>query len=158
LGKLRTYGVNDIAANDALLAIAGLDQREARGYLERLGLTPAAIDDMLSSTRCSPPPSYLVLSSSMIDMPSVLRMGNWDLRRALASQWVMRGIDAPDDSSLTILDTKPDAARKIFNTAKALNGSSAIENFIAPTTGYLSEGWLPCLGTDGGVRWKISGT
>jgi len=81
-GKLRAYGMNDIGASDTLLALAVLDRAAAREYLEKVGLAPPAIDDVLALTHCVPPPSYLVLSSSMIDMPAWRRMGNWDLHRS----------------------------------------------------------------------------
>lgn len=83
--KLRANGVSEIAADETILKLAGLDRSEARKTLVSLGLTPSECDDVLNLTHCSPPASYLVLSSSMVDMASLRYAGNWDMRKALST-------------------------------------------------------------------------
>ncbi len=84
-GKLRAYGLDQIAAADTVMALAGLDLADARAMLAQRGLADSARDDVLASTHCSPPPSYLVLSTSLIRVPGWRYAGEWDIHKADAS-------------------------------------------------------------------------
>jgi hypothetical protein len=81
-GKLRAYGIGEVEAAETVAALAGLDRQTASDYLERRGLSGPARDDVLASTHCTPPPSYLVLSTAMNSISGWRYLGNWDLRRA----------------------------------------------------------------------------
>lgn len=70
-----------VAAYDTVLALAPLDRETARAYLLARGLDADAADDMLASTHCTPPPTYLLLSSLMAAKGSWSWIGSWDPRR-----------------------------------------------------------------------------
>ena len=78
LDKLRNFGIDSVAAHRALMATASLARQPASDYFERLGLKASQIEDILALTHCSPPGSYLVLTSTMIDMPAWRYQGNWN--------------------------------------------------------------------------------
>ena len=62
--KLLKYGIGEVAARDTILDLASLDRGAAAAYLSRLGLNQQGVDDVLTSTHCTPPPAYLILSST----------------------------------------------------------------------------------------------
>jgi asparagine N-glycosylation enzyme membrane subunit Stt3 len=64
-GKLIKYGLSQRASREAIFHVASLDSGPAGAYFAQLGLNPDAVADVLRSTHCTPPPSYLVLSSAM---------------------------------------------------------------------------------------------
>jgi len=65
-GKLVRHGISGLAARKALFHVASLDRDAAAVYLSQLGLNQTAVDDVLISTHCTtPPPAYLILSSTM---------------------------------------------------------------------------------------------
>lgn len=148
--KLRAQGLDDLAADDTVMALASLDQSDARAYLLRLSLNTSAAEDVLASTHCSPPPSYLVLTSKMNDMPAWRYEGNWDRRRQLVARARNRdGGAAPPEDLASQLGYSHEAARALFDQARALSSPDEIQNFVAPSGGYLSNRWLPCFSSDG---------
>ncbi|HEY6418503.1 MAG TPA: STT3 domain-containing protein [Candidatus Binataceae bacterium] len=149
-GKLRGHGLGDLAADDTVMALASLDRRDARAYLLRLGLNESAADDVLASTHCLPPPSYLVLTTTMNDMPAWRYAGNWDRRRALVARAREHIVGAAPSADLARqLGYSQEAARDLFEKARTLSSPDEIQNFIAPSDGYLSNRWLPCFSSSG---------
>ena len=143
--KLRAVGLSEVDAADTVTALAGLDRDVARAALTRLGLGAAVADDVLNSTHCSPPPSYLVLSSTMNDMPGWRYTGNWDLHRALAVRAADHARGTLNFATLARkLGTSEAEAQTLIDQARALRSPGAVQNFIAPSSGYLSRRWLPC--------------
>ena len=65
-GKLVAHGVDGAAAHDLIIALASLDRAAAARRLRAAGLDAAAADDVLRSTHCAPPETYLVLSSAQV--------------------------------------------------------------------------------------------
>jgi len=75
-GKLVSYGIAPDTAHDVVIEIASLDRENARARLLAHGLDDAAAADVLRSTHCTPPETYLVLSSAQSSIwPSVGRYG-----------------------------------------------------------------------------------
>jgi len=64
-GKLVKYGLSPRVAGETVFHVASLDRGAASAYLAQLALSPDAAADVLRSTHCTPPPSYLLLSSAM---------------------------------------------------------------------------------------------
>jgi hypothetical protein len=84
-GKLVGYGVDPVAAHAMVLAVAGLERSAARAHLIARGLAPAAADDVLESTHCTPPPIYLILSSDMVIGTTWRGPRTWAFRPASCS-------------------------------------------------------------------------
>ena len=80
-GKLIRLGLDGLGAYNALVQVARLDRAAADRHLAALGLDPAARADVLASTHCQPPPSYLVLSSRQATLEGWWALGRWDPNR-----------------------------------------------------------------------------
>ncbi len=80
-GKLTRYGLAGLGAYDAVVRLASLERAAADEYLASLGLDAAARSDVLASTHCTPPASYLVLTSQQVGFPGWWQMGRWDPKR-----------------------------------------------------------------------------
>ena len=80
-GKLVDRGVEPRAAQAMVLALASLDRAEASAYLTAHGLAPDAVEDVLRSTHCTSPPSYLVLGEDFARLVGWRRLGTWDFAR-----------------------------------------------------------------------------
>jgi hypothetical protein len=146
--KLRAGGLSEIDAADTVVMLAGLDRAGARSALIRRGLSAAVADDVLNSTHCAPPPSYLVLTSTMNDIPAWRYTGNWDLHRALAVRAAGEGHGGLKPSALArTLGVSEANAQTLIDEARALKSPAAAQNFIAPSDGYLSPRWLACFAT-----------
>ena len=79
-GRLVRYGVDPPTAHEIVIALAARDRNAARAYLLRRGFTSEAADDVLRATHCTPPPIYLVLTSSMAAGRGWPSIGSWDPR------------------------------------------------------------------------------
>ena len=143
--KLRADGLSELDAADAVIALARLDRAAARVALIQRGISSAAADDVLSSTHCAPPPSYLVLTSTMNDIPGWRYTGSWDLHRALAVRAARPARGALNIGTLAhTLGISETNAQALIDEARALKSPVAAQNFIAPSDGYLSRQWLAC--------------
>jgi hypothetical protein len=83
--KLTRHGLGERGAYDAVVRLASLDRGAADQYLAGLGLDAAARADVLASTHCTPPASYLVLSSQQVAFPGFWQLGEWDPARPAAA-------------------------------------------------------------------------
>ena len=94
-GKLTRYGLDSRVAYDALVRLASLDRAAADDYLAGLQLDGTARSAVLASTHCTPPASYLLLSSRQLGFPGWWQLGTWDPRRADSAadpQWREAGL------------------------------------------------------------------
>jgi hypothetical protein len=76
--KLRGYGVDDRAAAVTVGRLASLSRAAATELLAGLGLNDAARGDVLSATHCTPPESYLMLTTDQAVMQGWWSQGTWD--------------------------------------------------------------------------------
>jgi Oligosaccharyl transferase STT3 subunit len=143
-GKLRRYGLDEIAAADTITAISSLDRTDADEYLAQRGLAPSARTDVLVSSHCTPPESFLVLSDNVPAAPSFHTAGSWDLRHAYA---VRRGLTQPREDAIrelvAHLGYDRAAALALLNDAADKRGEQ-LENFLSPKETYFTSGWIPC--------------
>ncbi len=154
-GKLVAIGWTEPRAQAAVGTVAGLDRAAALAYLTGQGLTPAAADDVLSSTHCMPPPAYLVLSS---DLAREARQGwaylaSWDSHRAYAldvAARLPRETGVPDlVRRLGVTDAE---AGSLYARAASLRSVVEARKFVAPAVGPLL-GWLPCVDASHEGAW-----
>jgi hypothetical protein len=78
-GKLLALRHSPLEAYTILRDIVGLDETGAEAYLTARGVRPADRANILHSTHCAAPESYLILSSKMVEKRrSWMRFGLWD--------------------------------------------------------------------------------
>ena len=96
-GKLLKHFGDPVLAYSMVLDLVQLDAPRARAYLAERGLTAREQDDVLESTHCQPPASYLILSGEQLMAPDDwMRLGMWDLRRSYAAHLIMRRDPRPE--------------------------------------------------------------
>ena len=84
-GKLLALGRVPLDAYSMLTTLAALTGQEADEYLARRGIAPAGRSNVLRSSHCTPPESYLILSSNMVERRRTwMAFGLWDPARPSA--------------------------------------------------------------------------
>jgi dolichyl-diphosphooligosaccharide--protein glycosyltransferase len=143
-GKLRALGLDVAAANEVILDVASLDRTQAAAYLQRRGLDASAREDVLGSTHCTPPPSFLVLSSSLRGAVAWLHFGRWDLLRAYA---VTRARARPEPEAVDDLVARfgisEKDARSLYRRAQTVSAADT-NDFVAGTEGFFRPRSFPC--------------
>jgi dolichyl-diphosphooligosaccharide--protein glycosyltransferase len=86
---LRTAG-DATAAHAIVIELARLGRPAAAAHLAERGFTQQAVEDVLASTHCTPPETYLLLSSRLAEKDTWMRLGLWDMRRAYIAQAASR--------------------------------------------------------------------
>ena len=64
-------------AHDLVIALASLDRTAAAERLRAAGLDAAAVEDVLASTHCTPPATYVVVSSAQAAATTWTVLGSW---------------------------------------------------------------------------------
>jgi asparagine N-glycosylation enzyme membrane subunit Stt3 len=144
-GKLTADGFDGIVAHDVVVELARLDVDAADADLAARGLSESARADVLRSTHCTPPPSYLILSSNMIATSMNWGLlGNWDLRRAYLARHVH---DLTETDMLARLTGRfgygEDEAHTLYRQAAALPPGGE-RNFVSPPFLLLTRDWVAC--------------
>jgi len=120
-GKLVGDGVDPRAARPLVLALASLDRAGAAERLAAQGLPAAAVEDVLRSTHCTPPPAYLVLSEDFARLVGWRRLGAWNFDRGTpgpdagyaANQWLPCKVQ-PDGSWQCPIGKAVDASGRVL--------------------------------------------
>jgi asparagine N-glycosylation enzyme membrane subunit Stt3 len=119
-GKLVAHGIDGATAHDLVIALASLDRTAAAERLRAAGLDAAAVDDVLASTHCTPPATYVVVSST----------------QAVATTWTVVGSWSAKPETLGLSgDATPCRSDGYGNrscAARAALGDSLIERFVYP--------------------------
>jgi asparagine N-glycosylation enzyme membrane subunit Stt3 len=76
-GKLVARGIDGGTAHDLVVAVASLDRAAAAERLRAAGLDTAAAEDVLTSTHCTPPATYVVVSSAQAAATTWTVLGAW---------------------------------------------------------------------------------
>jgi asparagine N-glycosylation enzyme membrane subunit Stt3 len=80
-GKLVAHGIDGAASHDLVIALASLDRTAAAERLRAAGLDAAAVEDVLASTHCTPPATYVVVSSTQAAATTWTVLGSWSDKR-----------------------------------------------------------------------------
>jgi len=147
-GKLVGYGVEASRAHALVIDLAGQDRPSAAAALAAAGLDALARVDVLQSTHCDPPPSYLLVNSTEAFLPALGFLGGWDLRRA----FVAASPETPTGGLVDRLGYDIETARAVQETARRYAASGDLEMFVAPPVEYLHGGWLACAAPDADGR------
>jgi hypothetical protein len=145
-GKLLSYGVDDLKAEVMISELARMGRRQAQAYLAEHNLSASAQADILRSTHCDPPATYLLLTTSMEPpMAAWWYLANWDFRRAYI---VKRARLMPKAQAAAELVSRfgysADEARSLYKRAASLKSQTDEAAFIAPGMGNMKSTWLQC--------------
>jgi Oligosaccharyl transferase STT3, N-terminal len=153
-GKLLARGLDAIAADGLVGRLVAFDRAAARARLAAAGLDPPVQDDVLASTHCTPPASYLVLSSEQAQRRSWVQLARWQPRRAAA---VARARSLPAGAAVAELTGRlgydESQARALVAAAQALGSAAAVERFVASPAGLLTPRWVACVVADA-ATWR----
>src|SRR5262245_28719731 len=117
------YGIAPRAALSMIIALASLDRTGAADRLAAQGLPAAAVEDVLRSTHCTPPPAYLVLSADLGRLVGWRRLGAWNFERDtpgpdagyLVHEWLPCKVVGGDGSAWQCAIGKPiDASGRVL--------------------------------------------
>ena len=149
-GKLLSYGVDGFKAEPIITELARMGRRQAQAYLEGQKLSAAAQADILRSTHCDPPASYLLLSSTMEPLGGWWYLANWDFRRAYV---VKRARLTPEGPALAELVSRlgysQDEARSLYERAALVRSLPEEQKFIEPKMSNVNSAWFKCDRGDG---------
>jgi dolichyl-diphosphooligosaccharide--protein glycosyltransferase len=155
--KLTQGGMDALGAYAAIVRLASLDRAAADRDLAALGLEASERDAILAATHCTPPPSYLVLSSRQTHLGGWWRLGAWDAGRAyIAGPLRTRSEDEAIGELVTDLRYREDEARDMVHAAASAD-EGARARFVTPPGRLLTPDWVSCEATaDGRRRCPIS--
>ena len=142
-GKLVAHGVDGATAHDLIIALVSLDRTAAAERLRAAGLDGAAVEDVLASTHCTPPATYVVLSSMQAAEPTWTVVGSWsDEARRLAL-------------SGDVTPCSPDGHAMRVCPVRLTFAGSLIERFAYPE-GDPAAGRLVVQSFDGGPAHEVA--
>jgi dolichyl-diphosphooligosaccharide--protein glycosyltransferase len=148
-GKLLSYGVNDLKAEAMISELARMSRRQAQAYLAEHNLSTSAQADILRSTHCDPPASYLLLTTAIEPIAGWWYLANWDFRRAYV---VKRARLMPEAQATAELGSRfgysADEARSLYERAASLKSQTDEAAFIAPGMSNMKSTWLQCRNDD----------
>ncbi len=149
-GKVLAKVGDGIVAHTIVLDLVTRDAAQAREYLAERGFSPAEQDDVLRSTHCVPPESYLIISGEQVLKTGAwMHLGLWDFRKAYI---VKRSRTLPQAEAVADLVQRfgyaEEEATRLYTSAKALDAPVQMYNFIAPKQGYFSPQWIACHAKD----------
>jgi hypothetical protein len=113
-------------------------------------LSASAQADILRSTHCNPPASYLILTSAMEPLGGWWNLAQWDFRRAYIVRHARLMPEAQAASEMVSrLGYSASDARSLYERATALKTSPEEQGFIAPPISNLNSQWSKCDRGDG---------
>lgn len=145
-GKIRATGRDPITAYAIVEALVTLDKTAAHAYLAHHGFTVSQQADILRSTHCVPPETYLILSSALLQKrQSWMHLGLWAPRQAHIAKHTQ--FLPPEEAVADLMErfgyTEQQAA-ELYAKVRAQAPKGRLEGFIAPARGRLLPRWLPC--------------
>lgn len=143
-----------IAAHDILVEIVGMDRGDARAYLLEQGFSEDEVGILLERSHCEPPEDYFITSGDMVGKAGVwAHFGLWDFEKAYAAQ-EFRSLPRQDavQEMIERFGYTEEAARARYSEIQTLGSEQAINSYIAPWPGYITQNWV------GGCREDGNGT
>jgi dolichyl-phosphooligosaccharide-protein glycotransferase len=144
-GKLISHGVDGLRAETLISELARMGRRQAQAYLAQQKFSESAQSDILSSTHCNPPASYLLLTSAIKPQGGFWNLANWDFRKAYT---VRRARLLPETQAVAEMVSRlgysESEARSTYERAVALKSQAEEQEFISPPISNLNSGWKKC--------------
>jgi oligosaccharyl transferase STT3 subunit len=158
-GKLRAMGLDEVTAYSFLGELLGIGRAEAQRYLAGQGFTAEQQSNVLASTHCRPPESFLILSRETLGQ--WLRLGSWDLRRAYL---VFRTRLLPEEQAVEQMVKRfgytREQAERMYLRLSAMKSDAERKVFVAPLLRVIPGEWERCRGAGIGseMRCRIAFT
>lgn len=144
-GKLIAHGINGLRAEALISELARMGRRQAQAYLAQQKFSESAQADILSSTHCNPPTSYLLLTSAIKPQGGWWNLANWDFRKAYAFR---RARLLPETQAVAEMVSRlgysESEARSTYESAAALKSQAEEQAFMSPPMSNLNSGWKKC--------------
>ena len=145
-GKIVAKLGDPIAAVALVTQLAGLDESSARAALAARGFTAEEQADVLRSTHCRPPESFLLLTTEQLTTATTwMQFGRWDFRRAYIAEAAR---SQPQAELLPQLVARfgysRERAAALYDQARGLRSQREREDFAASRTWYLTPQWIAC--------------
>jgi len=154
--RLVAHGMEPLAAHRAVIELARRDRSEAATWLAARALDPTAIAEVLQTTHCRAPESYLVLTSALVGGGAWRMIGGWDPVRS----WLVEA--DPDTDRVGTLTSRfgvdPDDAAALvtsWDAARTSDDPGARSEFEHPRRSWLAPDWLPCERTGTGLECPV---
>lgn len=150
-GKVLASGRDPLAAYTTVLDLVMRDRAEAQAYLAARGFSPGEQATILASTHCTPPDSYLVLSSDLATKAGAwLYLGTWDMRRAHVARETRTRPEAEVLAEIAeAFDYSTDETAALYARARTIRTRSDLDAFAAPRGRGLPPRWYPCRDVEG---------
>jgi len=151
-GKIVAKLHDPIAAAALVTELASLDENAARVALAAKGFTAAEQANVLRSTHCRPPESFLLLTTEQLATATTwMQFGRWDLAKAYVAQVAPY---TPQQELVPELRKRfgysEEKATSLYTQARQLRSRKERENFAGPSAWYLTTQWVPCRSEAGG--------
>jgi Oligosaccharyl transferase STT3 subunit len=132
-------------AYGAILKLAQLPPEQAAGALRGSGLSDERVTALLKGTDCTPPESYLVLTTGMLRLRGWQVSGLWDPNLAYAVDLARRSpADVAEQTIERRLGVPGPAAHALYLAAKNVHGEEGRIAFAAPGAQTWSTDWQSC--------------
>ncbi len=149
-GKIIATGRVPVTSYATVLDLVRRDRTAAQAYLAQNNFTAEEQADILRTSHCRPPESYLILGHTLIyRLFGWTRLGLWDPRRAYIAQRV-RFMSKPKAVNELVqrLGIDKQRAEDLYMHVQGLTSERQVRQYIAPRQRLLSTQWLPCYTED----------
>jgi hypothetical protein len=150
-GKLINAGLEPGRAYLTVVELARVEAVGARRILDALDLSESVVDDVMRSTHCQPPESYLILSDAMTGSRGWRDLSAFSPLRAFAARHT---VSLTEEVAANMLAERfgidETEARELHRDVSRLQTRRSLEAFIAPYARYATGYWRPCFASGDG--------
>ncbi|MBI3782779.1 MAG: hypothetical protein HY270_05185 [Deltaproteobacteria bacterium] len=144
-GKLLSKLKDGVAAQAMVIELARRSRDSAAAFLGERGFSPAEQEDVLASTHCQAPETYLITGTDLTRKDSWMRLAAWDFRRAyIAFQAGVHGRDEVVADVTQRFGYSSQEAAALFEQARQLPR----DEFVIGPAPRAPSVWYPCRPSD----------
>src|SRR5438477_1120806 len=140
----------------SFMEMARLSREQAAASLRGAGLPDRRAAALLRTGYCTPPQSFLVLTTDLLYSRGWLRFGMWDPGLAYIVELARR---STADAALPVIEQKyglsEGAARSYYEAASRVRTEEDEIAFATPGAQIWSRDWQPCAIEDGALRCPL---
>ena len=141
----------------SMIELSRLSPGAAGDFLRGAGLPEPRLKALLATAYCTPPQSFLILTTDLFNRSGWLVSGFWDPGRAYILDLARR---SPVEAALPAMRTKyglsDAAARDYYAAAKRVRTEDDRIAFAAPGAEMWSRAWQPCVAEDDGLHCALN--
>jgi len=141
----------------SMIELSRLPRGPAADFLRGAGLPESRLAALLATAYCTPPPSFLVLTTGLFNTNSWLESGLWDPGRAYIVELARhQSIEAALPAIRTKYGLSETAARDYYAAARRVRTEDDRIAFAAPGAQVWSRDWQPCVAEDDGLHCTLN--